>query len=216
MVPARSGPKLMIQPFKDRNPFQIPPASRGLRIGLFGGSFNPPHRGHLHVSLTAIRKLQLDQLWWLVTPGNPLKQQNNLSSLNARLLQCQRIARHPDIKVTAFEASYNFRYSADTISLLKQRRPTANFVWVMGADNLANFHKWDRWHDIVQLLPLAIIDRPDSTATPNSTSATLFLAKYRIDERDSSLLAGSDPPAWTFIHARRSFLSSTQIRGANE
>ena len=205
----------MIQPFKDRNPFQIPPASHGLRIGLFGGSFNPPHPGHLHVSLTAIRQLQLDQLWWLVTPGNPLKQQNNLSSLNDRLLQCQRIARHPDIKVTAFEASYSFRYSADTISLLKQRRPGAKFVWVMGADNLANFHKWDRWRDIVQSVPLAIIDRPNSTATPNSTSATHFLAKYRIDERDSSLLADLDAPAWTFIHGRRSFLSSTKIRGAN-
>ncbi|MCP4183494.1 MAG: nicotinate-nucleotide adenylyltransferase [Hyphomicrobiales bacterium] len=200
------------QPSKDRDPFQIPPASRGLRIGLFGGSFNPPHRGHLHVSLTAIRKLRLDQLWWLVTPGNPLKQQNNLPDLKERLLQCQCIARHPAIKVTAFEASYNFRYSADTISLLKQRRPTAKFVWVMGADNLANFHKWDRWHDIVQSLPLAIIDRPDSTAIPNSTSATHFLAKYRMDESDSIVLADSDAPAWTFIHARRLFLSSTQIR----
>lgn len=206
----------MTQPFKDRNPYQIPPASSGLRIGLFGGSFNPPHRGHLHVSLTAIRQLQLDQLWWMVTPGNPLKQGNNLSGLNERLLQCQTIARHPDIKVTAFEASYNFRYSADTIRLLKQRRPRAKFVWVMGADNLANFHHWNRWRDIVQSVPIAVIDRPNSTATPNSTSATHFLAKYRIDERDSRLIAGLNAPAWTFIHGRRSFLSSTQIRSATE
>lgn len=203
----------MRQTILNKKYFKIPPASRGMRIGLFGGSFNPPHQGHLHASLTAIKKLQLDQIWWLVTPGNPLKQQNNLAGLTERILKCQRIATHPDIRVTAFEASYNFRYSADTISLLKRRRPAANFVWVMGADNLANFHKWDRWRDIVQLMPLAIIDRPNSTTSPNSTSATHFLSRYRVDERDSSLLAGGITPAWTFIHGQRSFLSSTQIRG---
>ncbi len=166
----------------------------------------------MHVSLTAIRKLNLDQLWWLVTPGNPLKQQGNLSSLPQRLSQCYPIASHPDIHVTAFEAAHNLRYTADTLYLLKQRRPSVNFVWVMGADNLANFHHWDRWQKIADMVPLAIIDRPQSTTSPNSTAATHALAKYRMDERDSSLLAIIKPPVWTFIHGRRSFLSSTDFR----
>ena len=195
-----------------RDPNKIPASSAGMKIGLFGGSFNPPHLGHVHVSKTAIRKLHLDQLWWLVSPGNPLKDLHNLPGLEERIAMCHKINTHPDIKITGFEAAYDFRYTADTIKLLANRRPNIQFVWVMGADNFSNFHLWDRWQTIAGQIPLAIIDRPNSITSPNSSSATHALAKYRIDERDSPLLANLKPPAWVFIHARRSFLSSTFIR----
>jgi nicotinate-nucleotide adenylyltransferase len=191
---------------------KIPVASAGMKIGLFGGSFNPPHQGHVHVSKTAIRKLGLDQLWWIVSPGNPLKNHDDLLPLAERLARCRRLTRHPDIRITAFEADFRLRYTADTVELLRQRRPQAQFVWVMGADNFSSFHRWDRWKIIANNVPLAVIDRPDSTTSPNSSSATHALARYRVDERDSRLLAHIKPPAWTFIHSRRSYLSSTQIR----
>ena len=202
-------------PLDNRSPFKIPPASKSMKIGLFGGSFNPPHRGHLHVSKTALHELKLDQLWWMVTPGNPLKDHDKLLPLEERLLRCQQIASHPDIHITAFEANYDLRYTADTLKLLLKRRPNANFIWLMGADNFSTFHLWDRWREIANMIPLAIIDRPNSTTSPDSSSATHALARYRIDEGDAGLLADLKPPAWTFIHARRSYLSSTQIRDAN-
>ena len=191
---------------------KIPVASPGMKIGLFGGSFNPPHQGHVQISRTAIRKLGLDQLWWIVSPGNPLKDHSELLPLEERLEKCQAITSHPDIRITAFEAQFNLRYTADTVKLLARRRARASFVWVMGADNFANFHKWERWLEIANQIPLAIFDRPDSTTSPNSSSATHALAPYRVDERDSRLLANIQPPAWTFIHGPRSYLSSTQIR----
>lgn len=185
-----------------------------MKIGLFGGTFNPPHKGHLHVSNIALRKLQLDQLWWIVSPGNPLKNNSNLLSLDERITKCREIVTHPDIKVSALEVKFNTRFSADTLDILIARRPSIKFVWVMGADNLGSFHKWDRWRTIADLVPIAVIDRPGSTVSPNSTAATHALSKYRMDERDAKLLALTRTPAWTFIHGRRSFLSSTKIRNS--
>ncbi|MCF6320313.1 MAG: nicotinate-nucleotide adenylyltransferase [Rhizobiaceae bacterium] len=185
-----------------------------MKIGLFGGSFNPPHSGHVHISHIALRRLGLDQLWWSVSPGNPLKNNHNLLPLPQRLKLCQELVDHPAVRITAFEARFNVRYTADTLEVLTTRRPCVNFVWVMGADNLTDFHKWDRWRNIADRVPLAVIDRPGSTMSPNSTSATSSLSRFRVDERDGQLLAGAKPPAWTFIHGPRSFLSSTQIRNS--
>ena len=195
-----------------RNPYKIPPAAKGMKIGLFGGSFDPPHSGHLHVSKMALKRLGLDQLWWIITPGNPLKNHAGLAPLEKRISACSKMINHPDVQICAFEAKFHSRYTADTIEILRLRRPGAKFVWVMGADNLAQFHQWDRWQTIANEVPLAIIDRPGSTVSPNSTPATQTLSKYRLDEDDARLLAGAQLPAWVFIHGPRSYLSSSQIR----
>lgn len=184
-----------------------------MKIGLFGGSFDPPHSGHLHVSKLALKRLGLDQLWWIITPGNPLKNHSGLAPVQERISACSKMITHPNIRICAFEAKLNSRYTADTIEALRKRRPTANFVWVMGADNLAQFHRWDRWQTIANEVPLAIVDRPGATVSPNSTPATQTLSKYRMDEVDARLLPGTPPPAWVFIHGPRSYLSSSQIRG---
>ncbi len=192
--------------------FRLPHSESGQRIGLFGGSFNPPHNGHLLVSEIAIKRLQLDQFWWIVTPGNPLKDSNQLAPLFQRIKWCERIANQPAIKITAFELMHPTRFTADTLEFVKTRRPNANFVWVMGADNLAGFHKWQRWRDIADMMPLAVIDRPGSTLSSRSSMAALALSRFRLDESDAALLPTMPAPAWTFIHGPRSSLSSTIIR----
>jgi len=190
----------------------MPASGNGARIGLFGGSFNPPHEGHLNLCDLALKKLGLDQIWWIVTPGNPLKDHSNLKPLTERLAFCEAIIDHPKIKVTAFEATYKTRYTADTLRLVKRYRPCEKFIWLMGADNLASFHKWQDWREIVTMMPLAVIDRPGSTLSFRSAQAALFLAKYRVDEEDARLLASKKPPAWTFLHGPRNALSSTKLR----
>ena len=195
---------------------KIPYAGDGNKIALFGGSFNPPHEGHLNVSELALQRLGVDQVWWIVTPGNPLKDHSELASLEDRIELCNELASHPKIKVTAFEARYRVRYTADTLRLLKRIRPRLNFVWLMGADNLAQFHKWQDWREIAEMMPLAIVDRPGSTLSYRSARAALTLWRYRHDEGDASLLADMEPPAWTFIHGPRSSLSSTQLRAARK
>ena len=142
---------------------RMPRAEKGMSVGLFGGSFNPPHGGHLLLAEIALRRLNLDQLWWIVTPGNPLKDKRELAPLSDRLAACEVMAEDPRIKVTAFEAGYNVRYTADTLAIISARNTGVNFVWLMGADNLKNFDKWQRWHQIAMTYPIAVIDRPGST-----------------------------------------------------
>src|SRR5690606_5381037 len=142
---------------------RMPHVEKRMQVGLFGGSFNPPHAGHALVAEIALRALQLDQLWWMVTPGNPLKVGKKSAPLSERLAMSDAFAEDPRIKVTAFEASFNVRYTADTLALVRARNPGVDFVWVMGADNLAQFHRWQRWREIVMTMPIAVIDRPGST-----------------------------------------------------
>lgn len=191
---------------------RMPHVERGQRIGLFGGSFNPPHEGHLLVSEIALRRLQLDQIWWIVTPGNPLKNHDQLAPLAKRIQWCEEIASNPAIRVTAFEHSYPTRYTADTLALVKARHTTNNFVWIMGADNLAGFHQWQRWREIADMMPIAVIDRPGSTLSSRSSKAALALSRFRLPERNAPLLPILPAPVWTFIHGPRSVLSSTKIR----
>ena len=191
---------------------RIPVAGDRQRIGLFGGSFNPPHEGHLNLCDLAFKQLQLDQIWWMVTPGNPLKDTRELPSLLDRIVLCKELVTDNRIKITGFEASHKVRYTADTVRLVKRLRPRQKFVWLMGADNLADFHRWQDWRMIAKLLPLAVIDRPGSTFSYRSSVAALSMAKFRVDQEDASLLADKKPPAWTFIHGPRSSLSSTQLR----
>ncbi len=183
-----------------------------MRIGLFGGSFNPPHEGHVHVSELALIRGELDQVWWLVTPGNPLKDHSELAPLQERINVCREIIENPKIRITAYEAKHKVRYTADTLRLTKALRPRLNFVWLMGADNLASFHKWQDWREIARMMPIMVLDRPGSTLSYLSAPAAISLSRYRVDEDDASRLAVMKPPAWTFIHGPRNGLSSTQLR----
>jgi nicotinate-nucleotide adenylyltransferase len=190
----------------------MPHVEKGLAVGLFGGSFNPPHAGHALVAEIALRRLALDQLWWMVTPGNPLKSGNELAPLAERLMLSEQTAQNPRIKVTAFEAAHNVRYTADTLALVRARNPGVDFVWVMGADGLRDFHRWQRWRKIVMTFPIAVIDRPGSTLSFLSSMVAKTFDYARVDEIDAPRLARMKAPAWTFIHGPRSMLSSTAIR----
>lgn len=191
---------------------RLPPSRPGQRIGLYGGSFNPPHAGHRHASLLALKRLRLDRLWWIVTPGNPLKENAGLPALPRRLEMARRVAAHPRIAVTGFEAEIGARYTRDTLLYLARRRPGVRWVWVMGADNLAGFHRWRGWREIAGLMPFAVVDRPGSTFAALSSPAARALAQARIDAREAASLPDRSPPAWVFVHGPRSFLSSTRLR----
>ncbi len=191
---------------------RLPRTEPGLKVGLFGGTFNPPHDGHKLVSSIALARLGLDQVWWLVTPGNPLKENGGLPPLEDRMAAARRLADHPRIVVTGVEAQIGTRYTYDTIKYLTERCPRVSFVWIMGADNLASFDRWQHWRDIAALVPIAVIDRPGSTLKAVHSPAGAWLSRHRIDESDSKLLAGAKPPRFVFIHAKRSDLSSTELR----
>ena len=183
-----------------------------MTVGLFGGSFNPPHQGHELVAEIALRRLGLDQLWWMVTPGNPLKNHSDLASLDERIELSREMAPGPKVKVTAFEAAHDLRYTAETLAFVKLRNPGINFVWIMGADNLRQFHKWQDWRAIAETFPIAVIDRPGSTLAYLSSKMAKTFSHARIDENHAALLPFLRAPAWTFIHGPRSSLSSSAIR----
>lgn len=193
---------------------RMPHAGKGMQVGLFGGSFNPPHEGHMLVAETALRRLALDQLWWIVTPGNPLKSAGELAALADRVALSARLARDRRIKVTAFEAAHRLRYTADTLAFVKARNPGVDFVWIMGADNLRDFHRWQRWRQIAMTFPVAVVDRPGSTLSFMSSMLAKTFDYARIDEADAPLLARAEAPAWTFIHGPRSSMSSSRLRAA--
>ena len=191
---------------------RLPRHVPGMKIGLFGGSFNPPHAGHLLVSATALRRLGLDAVWWLVTPGNPLKENAGLPSLCDRMAAARAMIDDPRIVVSDIEAHIGTRFTYDTIAYLKQRCPGVRFVWLMGADNLASFHRWQHWLEIASLVPFAVIDRPGSTLKAIASPAAQRLMPYRLRPQAARLLPLAGPPAWIFLHGRRSTLSSTALR----
>jgi nicotinate-nucleotide adenylyltransferase len=193
----------------------IPFHSDGMRIGLLGGSFNPPHAAHRAISLFAMKRLQLDRVWWLVSPGNPLKDPRNLYDLSERAAAARAMADHPRIDVTCLETVIGTRYTVDTISYLRRRCSRVRFVWIMGADNLAQFHKWENWQRIAAEVPFAVIDRPPQGFHGLSGTAAQALARYRIPERDAGSLADLRPPAWTFLTGLKLSLSSTRLRNSD-
>jgi nicotinate-nucleotide adenylyltransferase len=190
----------------------VPPHGAGQKIGLFGGSFDPAHEGHRRVSLEALRRLGLDQLWWVVTPGNPLKDTHALPPLDTRMQEAAAAAAHPRIVITGMEAELRTRFTADLIQALTAKFPATRFVWIMGSDNLAQFHRWDRWRDIAETIPMAVVNRPGALAAALSGPAALALARHRIDEADAASLADKSPPAWIFLNGPRSAASSTALR----
>jgi len=191
---------------------RMPHAAKGMAIGLFGGSFNPPHQGHLLVAETALRRLRLDRLWWMVTPGNPLKSGRELLPLGDRVRLSEELAADPRVQVTAFEAALSSRFTADTLAAVKRRNPGVHFVWVMGADNLRDFHRWQRWRRIAMTFPIAVVDRPGDTLSFLSAVLPKCFDHARVDEADAEMLARRPAPAWTFLHGPRSPLSSTLLR----
>ncbi|MDE2362989.1 MAG: nicotinate-nucleotide adenylyltransferase [Hyphomicrobiales bacterium] len=191
---------------------RLPPHYPGMRIGLFGGTFNPPHAGHVLVSEIAIRRLKLDRVWWLVTPGNPLKRNAGLPPLEERIAAARKLTRDPRIVVTGLEAQIGTRFTYDTIAYLTRRARGVRFVWLMGADNLAQFSRWQRWTDIAALAPVAVVDRPGATRAALASKAAQRFAGSRIPEADAPLLPSLAPPAIVFLHDRRLDLSSTILR----
>lgn len=191
-----------------------PPWSPGMAVGLFGGSFNPPHAGHVLVSETALRRLRLDQVWWLVTPGNPLKDTRKLPPLAERMNAARKLTRDPRIVVTDLEAQIGTRYTFDTVDWLVRRCPGVRFVWLMGADNLAQFDRWQRWRDIARRVPIAVIDRPGAGLKATASKAAHALQPARLPEHEARRLAPNGAPGLVLLHGRRLDLSSTMLREA--
>ena len=200
------------EPFVSRAFAGLPPSSAGQRIGLYGGSFNPAHDGHRHVSLIALGRLQLDVVWWLVTPGNPLKDTHALPPLAERMAAAARIARHPRLVITGVEAELATCYSADLVGQLTMRLADRRFVWIMGADNLATFHHWRHWREMTCLVPIAVVDRPGWRLKALASPAAHWMASRRLVEEAASLLPNRKPPAWVILSTRLSERSSTALR----
>ena len=191
---------------------EIPFHTDGMRIGLLGGSFNPPHLAHRTISLFAIKRLRLDRVWWLVSPGTPLKDNGHLHELEARAQAARDLAADPRIDVTCLESVIGTRYTVDTINYLRRRACGSRFVWIMGADNLAQLHRWQHWQRIATQVPIAVIDRPPQSFRALTAPAAQALARSRLPEHEASRLADRHPPAWVFLTGLKLNLSSTGLR----
>ena len=194
---------------------RLPLATPKIKIGILGGSFNPPHNGHLHISLHALKRLDLDSVWWLVSPGNPLKSHDELLSLQDRIDLCADFSKHFKIQITAFEAIRNSPYTYDSLRYLSSRFSQTKFVWIMGADNLKHFHKWQKWKEIIRLMPILIVDRPQYRYQALSSNAAQYLRPFYKKEEEFRQFFSFDLPAWTFLNLRLNSLSSTDIRAGN-
>lgn len=189
-----------------------PPANRRVRVGLLGGSFNPAHEGHLYISRDALKRLRLDEVWWLVSPQNPLKPERGMASLGRRVREARAVARDPGIRVTCIEARLGTRFTVDTIAALRRRYPKIRFVWLVGADNLAQMPRWRRWETVFRRVPIAVFARKPYSLRALSGPAAQRFARWRIAERAAGTLAGRIPPAWVFLHIRVHPASATAIR----
>ena len=185
-----------------------------MRVGLFGGSFNPVHEGHRLVVRECLRRLALDYVWVLVSPGNPLKDHSELAPLPARIAAARAAIDHPRVVVSDLEAQRGFHYTFRTLSFLRAAAPGVRFVWIMGADSLAGFHHWERWQDIARLVPIAVYSRPGADGRAVASPAAQALSRFRLAESDAGLLADRRPPAWVFLRGLTSGLSSTALRTA--
>jgi len=186
----------------------------GMKVGLFGGSFNPAHDGHAHVARTAQRRLGLDRVVWLVSPQNPLKSSRDTAPLAARMASARAVAATvgPAMIVSDFETRAGVQWTVDTLRVLKARYPGVRFVWLMGSDNLASFHRWRGWTDIMHLMPVAVIARPGSQLDSRSAPAASRYARFRIPAARAGLLPSLAAPAWTYLTAPLNPRSSSAIR----
>ncbi|UUX48085.1 nicotinate-nucleotide adenylyltransferase [Nisaea acidiphila] len=186
---------------------------RGRTVAVMGGSFNPAHRGHLDIALLALQKLGADEVWWMVSPQNPLKTADDMAPFEERRASAVRLARgHPRIRVTEIEVLLGTRYTADTLSTLVSGAPFTRFIWVMGADNLVGFHRWAEWKQIFNSVVIAVFDRPTYSLRALSGPAARRFAKARIRQRAGESLGKRRAPAWVFFHTPLNPLSATSIR----
>lgn len=185
------------------------------RIGLLGGSFNPAHRGHRRLSLNAARALGLDEVWWLVSPGNPLKPSKGMAPYPARLASARRMARHAPIRVSDFEARKKTRYTADTLAKLVRAHPKHRFVWLMGADNLAQFHLWRGWRKIAKQVPIAVIARPGYTDDAHASVAMGWLRRAVRPAGQAKDWTKWSLPALVLLRFRPDPTSATRLRAAD-
>jgi nicotinate-nucleotide adenylyltransferase len=179
-------------------------------VGLLGGSFNPAHSGHLHITLHALKKLKLDRVWWLVSPKNPLKAQASLASYEKRLASARALASHPRIHVSDIEAVSGTLYSWKTIDFLQRRYRGTHFVWLIGADNLAQFHRWKKWQKIMSNIPVVVFDRAPYSHTSLRSKALIYSRKFRLPA--AAACAPKTAPCLTFVHLKRDPISSTALR----
>lgn len=186
-----------------------PIARPGMTVGLLGGSFDPAHAGHVAITDEALRRFALDRVWWLVSPANPLKPEGP-AALDRRMAEAGRIMRHPRVEITALEVQLGSRFTADTVRHLSEIYRGVHFVWLMGSDNLATFHRWDRWRDIAARVPIGVLARPGHRLAGLSAPAARALARHRLT--DPHRLAGSAPPAWAFATIPLRAESSSRLR----
>jgi nicotinate-nucleotide adenylyltransferase len=193
----------------------LPPASSGQAIGLLGGSFDPPHEGHAHITREALKRFGLSRVWWLVSPGNPLKAEGP-APLEKRIAASRALMRHPRVSVTGIEARLGTRYTAETLGRLAKLYPGVRFVWLMGADNLAQFHHWKDWDTIIRRFPLGVFARPGTRLAAQGSRAAEEYARFRLPGHASHLLARAKAPAWCFVNVPMRGISSTAIRAKGE
>lgn len=189
----------------------LPVAQPGQAVGLLGGSFDPAHAGHAHITREALKRFGLDRVWWLVSPGNPLKPEGP-APLAQRMAAARALMRHPRVTVSDIEARLGTRYTAETLGALRARYPGVRFVWLMGADNLAQFHRWESWQEIAESVPVGVIARPGSRASARMAKAAGRYWRWRLPQEASRLLPCMAPPAWCFVNVPMSGLSSSAIR----
>ncbi len=190
---------------------ELPYAAPGQVIGLLGGSFDPAHAGHVHITREALKRFGLDRVWWLVSPGNPLKK-HGPAPMEDRLAHARKLMVHPRVEVTDIEVRTKTRYTAETLAALISLYPHVRFVWLMGADNLTGFHRWDNWRWIMDHVPVGVIARPGDRVQARMSPAATIYRDARIRGREAQQLAQSDAPAWSMINAPMRDISSSQIR----
>ena len=189
----------------------FPIARKGEVIGLLGGSFDPAHQGHVHITREALKRFGLDRVWWLVSPGNPLKE-HGPAPLAQRMARARQIMQHPRVVVTDIEAQLGTRYTGETLARLFAIYPGVQFVWLMGADNLAQFHRWQKWQQIARSLPIGVVARPGDRISARTSAAAKVFANARLSGRASQLLGRAEPPAWSFVNVPMLDVSSSGIR----
>ena len=193
----------------------FPVARAGQVIGLLGGSFDPPHAGHVHISKAALKRFGLHQLWWLVSPGNPLKAKGP-APMPDRLSASRAIMRHPRVRVTNIEARLGTKYTAQTLAELRRRYPGVRFVWLMGADNLSQFHHWQDWRWIMDHVPVGVLARPDDRLSARMSPAARVYRQAKLPKHAAHIIGSCPAPAWSFVNLPMSNQSSTAIRARGE
>jgi len=194
---------------------KLPYCGKGQSIGLLGGSFDPAHAGHAHITREALKRFGLDQVWWLVSPGNPLKA-HGPAPLAERMAQAREVMHHPRVRVTDIEARLGTRATADTLAALHAVYPGVRFVWLMGADNLAQLHRWRNWRFIMDTVPVGVLARPDERISARMSVAARVYRRFRIDGQDCHSLARAPAPAWCFVNVPMIEMSSTAIRARRD